>query len=145
MTGDSDKVTLEFTEIADRVRAVDFPAVDVVVGIATGGVVPASLAAFHLQLPLRLISINFRDSNNAPQRPDPELLTEFDLGPQPLRVLLVDDVSVSGRTIEVARRNLQQHHVTTLVMKGQGDIVLFPEVGACVNWPWKRHAAGGQP
>lgn len=141
MKGNASKVTLDFTAIADRLRATHFPPVDVVVGIATGGIVPASLAAFHLHLPLKLISINFRDPTNAPQRPAPELLAPFDLGPQELRVLLVDDVSVSGRTVQLARQHLQRHRVTTLVMKGQGDIVLFPAVDACVNWPWKAHTA----
>lgn len=27
-------------------------------------------------------------------------------------------------------------HVTTLTLKGQAEIVFFPEVHSCVNWPW---------
>jgi hypothetical protein len=33
---------------------------------------------------------------------------------------------------------LAGHEVTTLVMKGKADYVLFPEVRTCVQWPWKE-------
>lgn len=134
------KTDLDFTEISRRLKEADLPEADVVVGIATGGIVPASLAAFHLGVPLELMSINLRDPSNAPRRDAPLLLEPFRLEGQGLKVVLVDDVSVSGATLRTAAAQLTGHEVTTLVMKGKGDIVLFPEVGACVNWPWHRHA-----
>jgi hypoxanthine phosphoribosyltransferase len=54
-----------------------------------------------------------------------------------LRVLLVDDVSVTGKTLNRVKALLKGYTVYTLVMKGKGDFVLFPEVGTCVQWPWK--------
>ena len=129
------KVPLGFDEIAARLAGFDLPEVDVVVGIASGGTVPAGLLAYRLGVPLTLLRIHYRDSDNRPQRPHPELLSPAPL-PSGRRVLLVDDVSVSGATLELAKELLTGNEVTTLVLKGRGDRVAFPEVGSCVVWPW---------
>lgn len=131
------KVALDFREIVARLEALNLPEVDVVVGIASGGVVPASLLAYKLRSPLVLFSINYRAEDNRPQRDAPELLQPVTLPPKPSRILLVDDVSVTGRTLELAKRLLEGYEVTTLVFKGQADHVVFPEVRECVAWPWK--------
>ena len=131
-----EKVVLDFLEIRRRLEGLKLPPVDTVVGIATGGTVPASLLAYKLGVPLTLLRLNFRADDNTPQRPEPELLSPF-RPPTAGRVLLVDDVSVTGRTLEVAKTLLPGLHVTTLVMKGRADYVLFPEVRNCVLWPWK--------
>ncbi len=131
------KVALNFVEIAQRLKRVALPDVDLVVGIATGGVVPASLAAYELERPLILLHINYRAEDNAPQRDAPLLLGETAVLLPPKRILLVDDVSVSGQTFELARRLLSDHHVITLALKGTADYVLFPEIKSCVQWPWQ--------
>lgn len=133
------KVDLSFAEISQRLHALTLPAVDLVVGIATGGIVPASLVAHQLGKPLTLLQINYRAVDNTPRHPEPILLSSADLPTAPRRILLVDDVSVSGKTLDRAKGLLSDHTVTTLVMKGRGDFVLFPEVAACVNWPWQVH------
>jgi hypoxanthine phosphoribosyltransferase len=130
------KPKLEFRDLTRRLKALELPPADLVVGIATGGIVPASLVAFHLDVPLELMSINFRDAMNQPQRTDPELLAPFSGQGSGQRILLVDDVSVTGRTLEVARAQLLEHSVTTLVLKGKADFVLLPEISSCVIWPW---------
>ena len=147
-----DKVTLSFPDITRRLKALTLPEVDLVVGVATGGTVPASLVAYELARPLRMLAINYRDEDNQPRREAPELLEPFillpdallpdtllpdALPPDPLRILLVDDVSVSGKTLAVAKRVLQGHTLTTLVFKGKGDLVVLPEVASCVVWPWQ--------
>ena len=130
------KVTLTFAEISQRLKRLALPDVDWVIGIATGGIVPASLVAHQLSKPLLLLSINFRDQDNVPRHENPQLLVPIpDLG-EHQHILLVDDVSVTGQTLTLAQKQLASHHITTLVLKGQGDFVLFPEVAACVNWPW---------
>ncbi len=133
----NDKVTLSLPTIAQRLKQADLPDVDYVVGIATGGVVPAALVAFQLERPLALLPINFRAEDNAPRHDHPVILGEITLPKRPQRILLVDDVSVSGQTLAVAKQYLVDHDVITLAMKGRADIVLFPEVAQCVNWPWK--------
>lgn len=131
------KVPLGFDEIAGRLKTLDLPDVDVVYAIATGGVVPGALAAYKLGVPLRRLDINYRAPDNSPQRPGPELLAPADIPQQGTRVLLVDDVSVTGKTMDFARSLLVGCQVTTLALKGRAaDYVLFPEVSSCVVWPW---------
>ena len=132
-----DGVTLTLPDIARRLKRAELPEVDVVVGIATGGVVPASLVAYRLELPLRIMHLNFRAIDNSPQRPEPELLQPFGLEPAFQNVLLVDDVSVTGATFSAARRILEDRQVTTFALKGKADIVLYSEVASCIYLPWR--------
>ena len=131
-----EKVVLDFVEIRNRLERLTLPEVDLVVGIATGGSVPASLVAYKLGCPLAVMQLNYRAEDNTPQRPEPQLLTAF-RPPNARRVLLVDDVSVSGKTLAAAKKLLPHSRVVTLVLKGRADMVLFPEVASCVTWPWK--------
>jgi hypoxanthine phosphoribosyltransferase len=61
-----------------------------------------------------------------------------DLLPKERKVLLVDDVAVTGKTFEKAVEYLQDCRIVTLVLKGKADVVIFPEVEDCVEWPWRR-------
>ena len=134
----TDKVKLEFSDICARLDLLTLPKPDLVVGVATGGSVPAALLAYKLQTPLYTLQLNYRAEDNRPQRPAPELLSPPDLpAVNDQRVLLVDDVCVTGKTLEVARRYLEGARITTFVLKGRADVVLFPEVTSCVHWPWK--------
>ncbi|MCC6614697.1 MAG: phosphoribosyltransferase [Anaerolineae bacterium] len=132
-----DKVSLDFTTISHRLKDLALPEVDYVVGIATGGIVPASLIAHQLDKPLALMRVQHRAEDNTPIYEPPRLVTAPGLPDDAQRILLVDDVCVSGKTMQTARAALGDREVITLVMKGTGDYVLFPEVAACVNWPWK--------
>ena len=131
-------VPISFQEISNRLREKDLPETDLVIGIGTGGVVPAALAAFHLKTELRVITLNYRDENNNPRYGEPVVLNlPADLSLKGKRILLVDDVSVSGKTLNAALELLKDFNVKTLTMKGKADFVLFPEVKDCVKWPWK--------
>jgi hypoxanthine phosphoribosyltransferase len=138
-------VEIPFTEISRRLRAAKLPVVDAVVGIAKGGIVPASMIAHQLDKPLAFLHINYRAEDHSPRYERPVLLTPARPRTLQQRLLLVDDVSVTGKTLALARQLLLDCEVTTLVLKGKGDIVLFPEVSSCVQWPWlpssrfKRH------
>ena len=134
---ETEKVALDLVDIGRRLRACTLPEVDRVVGIGSGGVVPAALVAYELARPLTILSINYRAPDNTPRHPNPQLLQPFQLEPPGQRLLLVDDVCVSGQTMTLAKALLLGHDVTTLVMKGTADIVLFPEIGQCVHWPWQ--------
>ena len=133
----NDKISLDFETISHALRQISLPSVDCVVGIADGGIVPGSLLAHQLELPLHLLRINYRAPDNSPRHSVPTLLADLPTLPEHTRILLVDDVSVSGQTLTLARDLLQGHEVITLTLKGRADFVLFPEIEACVNWPWK--------
>ena len=135
------KVDLTFERIAERIRAADLPPrdeVDAVVAVARGGTVPGALIAYRLERPLRLLRLSFRDDANAPKTPEPRPIGEVpDVRGQ--RIVLVDDVSVSGATLRAARELLGAARTTTVAFKGRpdaADVVLFPDVPRCVRWPW---------
>ncbi|MDH3709393.1 MAG: phosphoribosyltransferase [Cyclobacteriaceae bacterium] len=132
-------IELSFSDISERLKNFSFPDIDLVVGIATGGVVPASLIAHQLQCPLRILTINYRDQENTPLYDAPMLMKELPEIPQQTHILLVDDVSVTGRTLQLAKSLLKGNAVTTFTLKGKAELVLFPQIAECVNWPWKAH------
>lgn len=134
---DIDKVALELPVIAKRLKELALPEVDLVVGIANGGIVPAAIIAYELERPLKLIAVNYRAPDNTPRYAEPLLLQAPPLEAGMRRVLLVDDVSVSGQTLARAKQALEGRAVYTLVFKGRADIVLFPELQRCVAWPWQ--------
>ena len=132
-------VPISFQEISERLRKVDFPETDLVIGIGTGGIVPASITAFHLKAELRVMTLNYRDEANNPRYENPVVLRlPPDLNLEGRKILVVDDVSVSGKPLQAALELLKGYEVRTLTMKGKADYVLFPEVKDCVRWPWKE-------
>lgn len=134
----TNKKSLSFENICERLRSVELPEVDIVIGIGTGGVVPASLVAYQLGCDAEFIKINYRDENNTPSYDEPKLLSEISTAYQDKKILIVDDVSVSGKTLEYAKTFFNKSNdIKTLVLKGKADYVLFPEINTCVNWPWK--------
>lgn len=131
--------TLDFRDIAGRLAAWTFPAgIDGVVGIASGGVVPAALVAQRLGVGLKVIALNYRDEANAPRFAEPQVLSAVpELGAW-RRVLLVDDVWVSGKSWQAARACLPADvEVRPFVMKGKVEWALIRDVEGCVRWPWK--------
>ena len=130
---------LAFTDIIARLAAWKFPAgIDGVVGIASGGVVPAALVAQRLGVELKLIALNYRDEANEPRFAEPKLLSRVpDLGGW-RRILLVDDVYVSGKSWHAARAALPPEiEVLPFVLKGKVDFALIRDVDGCVQWPWR--------
>ena len=130
-------VPLSFREISERLKKTELPEIDLVIGIGSGGIVPAGFVAFHLNAELLVMSINYRDEQNNPRHEDPVLLHKPEMDLAGKRILLVDDVSVSGKTMNAALQQLAGYNVKTLAMKGKADYVLFPEIKDCVKWPWK--------
>jgi uncharacterized protein len=131
-------VPVSFTEISDRLRSFSLPETDLVIGIGTGGIVPASLVAFYLNCELLIITLNYRDENNTPRYDNPVIVNMPEMPfLQDKKILLVDDVSVSGKTLNEALLHFQGLQIKTLTMKGKADYVLFPEIKECVKWPWK--------
>ena len=130
-------VPLSLKEIAERLRKVELPETDIVIGIGSGGVPAATMVAFHLNAELQVMTMNYRDEENNPRYDEPKLLDKPKWQLEGKRILLVDDVSVSGKTMLAAKEQLKGYNVKTMAMKGKADFVLFPEVKDCVKWPWK--------
>ncbi len=133
---------ISFEIILKRLRDWQFPeGIDGVVGIASGGVVPAALVAQRLGTGLRVIAVNYRDEANEPRHAEPVLIGGApDLGTWK-RVLLVDDVWVSGKSWRAARAFLPEGvEALPFVMKGKVDFALIRDVEGCVKWPWKVYA-----
>ena len=130
-------VPLSFKQISNRLKEMDLPETDVVIGIGSGGIPPATFVAFHLSAELLVMAMNYRDEKNNPIHESPALLKKPEGVLADKRILLVDDVSVSGKTMNAALELLKGYNVKTLVMKGKADYVLFPEIKDCVKWPWQ--------
>lgn len=134
-------------EVEHRLGEIAFPAVDAVVAIERGGRVPGELISAILDRPLGLVRLAYRDDSNEVQHAEPKLLHRPAIPcPAGGHILLVDDVSASGATLRRAMRELSGFELTTFVLKGTADIVAFPELDACVTWPWtplrSRQASG---
>jgi len=130
-------VPLSFKKISERLKTITFPPVDIVIGIGTGGVPAATMVAYHLGAELQVLTLNYRDEQNNPRYENPKILNQPEWQLEGKRILLVDDVSVSGKTMNAALELLKDFDVKTCAMKGNADFVLFPEIKDCVKWPWK--------
>jgi len=128
---------LNCLKISERLKQVELPETDLVIGIGSGGIVPAGIVAFHLNAELQVMVLNYRDELNNPRYEEPKVLEKPRGNLEGKRILLVDDVSVSGKTMNKALEQLEGLNVKTLAMKGKADYVLFPEIKDCVKWPWK--------
>ncbi len=130
---------LSFLDVTLRLDSWKFPTgIDGVVGIASGGIVPAALVAQRLGVDMKVMALNYRDEANEPRFAEPKLLSAVPGLSGWRRVLLVDDVYVTGKSWQAACALLPRD-VTVLpfVMKGKVDFALFPDVDGCVRWPWK--------
>ncbi|WP_373524304.1 aldo/keto reductase [Aquiflexum sp.] len=132
------KQPLSLTIIQQRLDSYPIPHADLVIGIGRGGAIPAQMVAQKIGAKLLVVRVNFRDDENNPQREMPvfleDLMVPMEKGS---KIFLVDDVSVTGKTLETVKEKLKGFEVITLVFKGKADHVLFPEINTCVDWPWK--------
>ncbi|WP_194774662.1 aldo/keto reductase [Pararhodonellum marinum] len=134
----SSKQPLSLKTIQQRLNSYPIPGTDLVIGIGRGGTIPAKMVAEKMGRKLYIIDVNYRDDENIPQRELPEVLVSLEIPIEKgSKILLVDDVSVTGKTLETVKERLEDYKVTTFVFKGKADHVLFPEINTCVEWPWK--------
>ncbi|MCC5938017.1 MAG: hypothetical protein JJU34_12115 [Lunatimonas sp.] len=133
------KPLVDLSTVSEAIRSYPFPQADLILGIASGGTFPAILIAHQLGLPFRSVQVNYRNELNQPHRQAPEFLSALQLpviSPSST-ILLVDDVSVSGKTLGKVKAALPDYYkVITLVLKGKADHVLLPHLNTCVTWPW---------
>lgn len=128
--------TKSLKKIIDQLQKLNLPQkFDLVVGITNGGIVPAYLVASHLKLPLEFIGINFRGPTHQPVGDNPKLTKSPEFIYQNKKILLVDDRSNSGKTLEFAKSQLSgAQKIETLVFNGPADYQLFHE--PCFRFPW---------
>jgi hypoxanthine phosphoribosyltransferase len=131
------KPVVSIEEVTERIRGLPLPDVDAVVAIERGGLTAGTIAASLLGRPLYRLRVEYRDDSNVPKFEDPQVVGSADF-PIPSRghVLVVDDVSVTGATLRSAAAALGGLTISTLVLKGDADLVAFPEIETCVTWPW---------
>lgn len=111
--------------------------IDGVVAIATGGIVPGALVAQRLGVGLKTITISYRNEINEPQFAQPKLVSSVPGLGGWRRVLLVDDLYLSGKSWDTARSHLPPGvEVMPFVLVGEVDFALFRRAGGAVRWPW---------
>jgi len=128
----------EFYAELDRVLAqMEGERFEAIVAIAQGGIIPAALIQQEWGIPMGVVHINYRDHENKPRFAEARLLDE---GPPPFvgkKILLVDDVSRTGRTLARARSYLANCDVRTFLVNGEADFRLY-RTEECLRMPWKR-------
>lgn len=135
MHGSMTSISME--SILEGMRRLRLPEVDAVIAVERGGLVPAAIAAASLNKPLGRIRIHYRDDHNDIQLETPQLIGHPTIPHnEPRQLLLVDDVCVTGATFNRAREVLGSFRITTLALRGEADLVVFPGLDACVAWPW---------
>lgn len=121
------------------VLAEDF---DLIVAVARGGIIPATMLQVKLGCELEWLWLNFRADDQTPIRPRPELVRPLGFDPTGRRILLVDDRSTSGSTLNRARELLVgAAPVRTLVVNGRADYSLFDD--ECFYFPWRMDIPPG--
>ncbi|MDR1305733.1 MAG: hypothetical protein LBK76_11015 [Verrucomicrobiales bacterium] len=126
-----------FEDIHRRLREIDIPeSFDLLVAIASGGIIPGALLNERLRLPFNLLYINWRDADNEPRGPQPALLRAPDFDCDGQRVLLADDRVKTGATIKFAKHLLSAaRDIKTFAINGSADYALFDE--DCFRMPWR--------
>lgn len=111
---------------------------DLVVGIGRGGVIPAALVSQKLGIPLEILRIRYRDDQHVPLYDTPKMLERVCFAFEGKRILLVDDVSRTGKTFVRAKKSLDgAQYIKTLAViatDGQADYSCYQ--GDCFRFPW---------
>jgi xanthine phosphoribosyltransferase len=124
-------------EVQRRLKALHFDeSFDLIVAVARGGIIPAVMLQFVLGCDLEWIWLNFRDDQQNPIRPRPELIKPLGFDPAGKTILLVDDRSRTGSTLNRAKEELAGAAlIKTLVVNGEADYRLFDD--DCFYFPWR--------
>jgi xanthine phosphoribosyltransferase len=124
-------------DIISRVREIAFcEDFDTIVAIGNGGVIPAMLLQQKLDCDVEFIWLKLRDDNQNQIYDTPQLLKPLTFDPFGKSILLVDDRSASGKTLDAARGILSSAAIIrTLVVNGKADYPLFDE--ECFYFPWR--------
>ncbi len=134
-----------YRRLDDALQRMAHESFEILVAIAQGGILPAAIIQQEWGIPLHIVRIRYRDEENRPLYDDARLVEESDFPVRGRRVLLVDDVSRTGKTLSRAVHYLAGNDVKTFLVNGRADYSLF-ETDECLLMPWKRHVdASGLP
>jgi uncharacterized protein len=124
-------------EILDKLKTIEFHEdFDLIVAIARGGIFPAALLQQKLLTDLEIIWLNFRNEKQQPQHEEPVLLKPISFNFKDKKILLVDDRSKTGRTLEKAKELLTgAKFIKTFAVNGKADYPLYDET--CFRFPWR--------
>jgi len=130
-----DKIKITLPEIISGLRGVDYNKYDFIIGIGRGGIIPASIISYISMKDLLIIWISLRNEENKEMYDTPKLVIIPDILPKNKNILLVDDVSRTGKTLDFARKLLKGNAIETLVINGKADYSIF-NYKKCIEWPW---------
>lgn len=125
-----------FEEVLSRFREIEFhETFDMIVAIANGGIIPASILNQKLDVSIHLLKINLRDALQRPRYPNPQLMAPVDFDFTNKNILLVEDRVKTGTTLSFAKELLQGAAlIRTFAVNGNADYALYNE--ACFKFPW---------
>ena len=127
--------SITWDEFFEKLNNVKFGKFDLVVAIGKGGIIPAGFIQKKLGIPMKIIYINYRDEDKKPVYDEPKVIEGAEIRGK--KILLVDDVSRSGKTINTAKQILEGNSVKTFVINGKADYSLFNEK-ECIGMPWNK-------
>jgi len=127
------------SKLACAIRAADFHP-DIVVAIARGGYVPARLLCDQLDL-YNLVSLRIAHYTGAEKSGQARMVSPLGVDVRNKNVLLVDDVSDSGDTLQLALDNLRaqgprQLRVAVLHHKQVASLVPDFYAKRVIRWRW---------
>jgi hypoxanthine phosphoribosyltransferase len=106
-----------------------------IVAIANGGIIPASILNQRLNIDIQLLKISLRDANQKPKYDSPQLMSSIDFEFKNRKILLVDDRVKTGASMQLARELLRDAKlIKTFAVNGTADYALFNE--SCFQFPW---------
>jgi hypoxanthine phosphoribosyltransferase len=120
-------------EILGKIKKINFPDSDLIIAINRGGLNPAKLLSKRLKLKVKTININYRDDNHIPKYKNPKIIKKLKIKNK--RILLVDDVSRTGKTLRTAKKLLKGNKVKTFVVNGKADYSLY-NCKECLKLPF---------
>jgi hypoxanthine phosphoribosyltransferase len=113
---------------------------DLVVGIARGGIRIGAAASAMLAVPLAIVSASlYNDEKPAKEKHKEPLISGVPAAAKGARILLCDDVSNTGRTIEAVKKKLVEagaSDVKTFVYAGKADFSCRT-FEKCLKFPWE--------
>jgi xanthine phosphoribosyltransferase len=125
-----------FEEIIQRFHEIEFSEnFDLVVAIANGGIIPATIINQRLQTDMQLLKINLRNSLHQPKYDSPQLLSPINFDYKNKTILLVEDRIKTGATLQFAKLLLHgAKEIKTFAVNGKADYSLYDET--CFRFPW---------